>query len=75
MLSFGYVLRHFPDENPTPTIYLNNVLVPPCPDRCPYLGMPAETLMCQLWEELQNVTAEATSSAGGGSKDFLAMTM
>ena len=56
VLSFGYVLRHFPDSVPNATIYLNNVLVPPCPDACPYTGMPEETLFCELWNELQNMT-------------------
>ena len=49
-------MRHFPDSDPNATIYLNGVLVPLCEEECPYLGMPEETLACQLWSELNNLT-------------------
>ena len=60
ILSFGYVLRHFPEDDPTFTLQLNNVSVPLCSNisagptsiPCPYEGMLEGALHCSLWEEL-----------------------
>ena len=56
-------MRHFPDSDPNATIYLNGELVPLCEGECPYLGMPEETLACQLWSELKNLTETSDGMA------------
>ena len=67
ILSFGYVMRKEPGSTPEETIYLNGVLVPPCPEFCPYIGMPEETLFCQLWNELKNASETAIQEALAGN--------
>ena len=63
VLSFGFVLRHFPGTDPSEVIYLNDVPVPPCQPECPYLADPGSELLCQLWSELQELSNQAISTA------------
>ena len=63
VLSFGFVLRHFPGTDPSQLIFLNDIPVAPCQPECPYQEDPGAALLCQLWEELQAVSGQATSEA------------
>merc|ERR1712015_26300 len=78
ILSFGYVLRHFPEDDPSFTLQLNNVSVPLCTNisagptsiPCPYEGMLEGALHCSLWEELtsfQDRDAALASAAPNGN--------
>merc|ERR1712015_127658 len=79
VLSFGYVLRHFPEDEPNFDLQLNNATVPLCNDTnsspvapattppCPYEGMLEGTLHCSLWQELKSFQdRDATTSAPNG---------
>ena len=63
ILSFGFVLRHFPGTDPAELVFLNGVPVPPCQPECPHQEDPGAQLLCQLWEELQDLSNQAISEA------------
>ena len=82
VLSLGYIIRHFPEQEPVFTLFLNNVTVPPCDtssstpfattvQNCPYTSDPEYILACQLYGELESIkTAENLSSSTQSSQTF-----